>query len=110
MDISIYFERYDTIPVVVKSKDTGKVLNVGFMDRRALEKTLETGYVWYCSRGSRKLWKKGHESSQRLVSIYADCDNDSLLIKVHQTGNACHKGRSSCFHNRIWPSSEHSNN
>lgn len=107
MDFSSLFERYETIPVVVKSKDTGKVLNIGFMNSRSLEKTIETGYVWYCARSSQKLWKKGSESAQRIVSIYADCDNDSLLIKVHQTGNACHKGRSTCFHRRLWPASEH---
>ena len=106
MDYSKFFERYETIPVVVKSKDTGKVLNVGFMNQKSLEKTVETGYVWYCSRSSQKLWKKGNESAQRLVSIYSDCDGDSLLIKVHQTGNACHKGRSTCFHKRLWPASE----
>ncbi len=110
MDYEKLFERYETIPVVVKSKDTGKVLNVGFMNRKSLEKTVESGYVWYCSRSSQKLWKKSSESAQRLVSIYVDCDNDSLLIKVHQTGNACHKGRSSCFHKRLWPASESKNN
>lgn len=102
MDISKYFQRYTLIPVVVKSKDTGKILNIGFMSRESLQKTIDTGYVWYCSRSSHKLWKKSSESAQRLVSIYADCDNDSLLIKVHQTGLACHKGKSSCFHKRIW--------
>ncbi len=104
MDISKYFQRHTLIPVVVKSKDTGKILNIAFMSQESLQKTIDTGYVWYCSRTSRKLWKKSSESAQRLVSIYADCDNDSLLIKVHQTGYACHKGKSSCFHKRIWPS------
>ncbi len=106
MDTSKYFQRYSVIPVVVKCKETGRVLNVAYMNQKALEKTIETGYVWYCSRTSQKLWKKSSESAQRLASIYADCDDNSLLIKVYQTGYACHKGRSSCFHKRIWPASE----
>lgn len=106
MDTTKYFQRYEVIPVVVKCKDTGRVLNLCYMNQKALEKTIETGYVWYCSRSSQRLWKKSSESAQRVASIYSDCDNNSLLIKVYQSGYACHTGRSSCFHHRIWP--EHS--
>lgn len=106
MDTNKYFQHHSNIPVVVKDKDTGKVLHVAFMNQQALEKTIETGEAWYCSRSNGKLWKKRTEQKQTVVSIYADCDNDSLLMKVHQTGNACHKGKSSCFHRRIWPEND----
>lgn len=107
MDTSKYFEKHSLIPVVVKDYSTGEVLNIGFMNKDALEKTLSTLDVWYCSRTTHKLWKKNRESAQRLISIHADCDNDALLLRVMQTGNCCHKGHSTCFYKRIWPE-EHS--
>ena len=110
MDMEKFFYRHKTIPVVVKDKNSGRVLNLAFMNRAALEKTIATGEVWYCSRTSEKLWKKGHESAQRLVSIYADCDNDSLLIKVYQTGLVCGHGKNSCFYKRIWPEQHQTGN
>lgn len=103
MDTGKYFKRHSVIPVVVKEKGTGKVLHISFMNRAALDRTVATGEVWYCSRSTQKLWKKSSESAQKLASIYADCDNDALMIKVYQKGMACHKGRSSCFHHKVWP-------
>lgn len=77
---------------------------LGFMDKRALEKTLKTGATWFWSRTKKRLWNKGETSGrfQIVKSIYLDCDKDSLLIFVEQKGGkTCHKEKVSCFHNKI---------
>jgi phosphoribosyl-AMP cyclohydrolase len=88
------------IPAVIQDYKTGKVLMVGFMDKEAYSKTLETGKVWYFSRTRQKLWMKGETSGnvQIVKKILVDCDEDTLLIEVEQKGNAaCHEGYNSCF-------------
>ena len=84
----------------IKSKE---VLMMAFMNEEALQKTLETGFVHYYSRSRDKLWKKGETSghSQRVKEILLDCDEDALLIKVEQSGGACHTGYRSCFYRRF---------
>jgi phosphoribosyl-AMP cyclohydrolase len=69
------------------------------MNEESLALTLKTGYAWYYSRSRRKLWQKGEESGhvQKVVSITGDCDDDTLLVKVEQTGPACHTGNRTCF-------------
>ena len=89
------------LPAVVQDSNDGQVLMVGFMNRQALESTLETGYVTFYSRTRQKLWMKGETSGNRLrvVSALTDCDRDTLLlqVKVEGAGVVCHRGTRSCF-------------
>lgn len=82
---------------------TGEVLMLAYMNAESLKKTLETGYTWFFSRSRQKLWNKGETSGhkQRVINITADCDFDTLLVEVEQTGPACHTGNKSCFFNHI---------
>jgi len=92
------------IPAVIQDYKSGKVLMVGFMNKEAYSKTLKTGRVWYFSRTTGKLWMKGETSGnvQKVKEILVDCDNDTLLIKVEQKGNAaCHEGYESCFYRDV---------
>ena len=93
----------DLIPVVCQDVATSAVLMVAYMNREAFEETLRTGIMTYYSRSRKELWKKGETSGhyQYLKSLYADCDNDTLLAKVVQIGGACHTGEYSCFFNEI---------
>ena len=91
------------IPAVSQQYDTGEVLMMAWMNRVALEETLELGRVCYWSRSRQKLWRKGESSgqSQLLKEMSFDCDGDTILLKVDQTGPACHTGRRSCFYNVV---------
>ena len=91
------------IPAVSQQHDTGEVLMMAWMNRAALEETLETGRVCYWSRSRQKFWRKGESSGQVQVlkEMSFDCDGDTILIKVDQTGPACHTGRRSCFYNLV---------
>jgi phosphoribosyl-ATP pyrophosphohydrolase/phosphoribosyl-AMP cyclohydrolase len=91
------------VPVVTVDVATGRVLTLAFMNEEALIRTAETGLMHYWSRSRGKLWLKGEESGhhQKVRAMYADCDNDSLLFLVEQVGVACHKGKFSCFHNKV---------
>jgi phosphoribosyl-AMP cyclohydrolase / phosphoribosyl-ATP pyrophosphohydrolase len=88
------------IPVVAQDAATGAVLMVAWADREALERSLTTGSMHYFSRSRGRLWLKGEESGhvQRLISLWTDCDADSLVAVVEQTGPACHTGGATCFH------------
>jgi phosphoribosyl-AMP cyclohydrolase / phosphoribosyl-ATP pyrophosphohydrolase len=87
------------LPVVTQHARTGEVLMLAFATRQALEKTLETGEMWYWSRSRRELWRKGATSgnTQTLVSLHGDCDSDSVLARVIPTGPSCHTNAYSCF-------------
>ena len=88
------------IPVIVKDHETHKVLMFAWMNREALQKTMELRQAVYFSRSRRKLWFKGEESGhvQHVKSLRMDCDQDVLLLTVEQVGGiACHTGRNSCF-------------
>ena len=91
------------LPVVVQEFHSGEVLMVAYMDQEALALTLSSKIAHYFSRSRQKLWKKGESSGhfQTVKEVYLDCDNDTLLLKVEQTGVACHTGRISCFFNRV---------
>ena len=93
------------IPVIVQDASSGAVLMLAYMNEAAYNATLSSGQMTYYSRSRKKLWLKGEESGhfQRLVSLSADCDQDTLLAKVEQTGVACHTGEKSCFFNHISP-------
>ncbi|EPL1073469.1 bifunctional phosphoribosyl-AMP cyclohydrolase/phosphoribosyl-ATP diphosphatase HisIE, partial [Pluralibacter gergoviae] len=87
------------MPAIVQHAISGEVLMLGYMNKDALAKTLETGKVTFFSRTKGRLWTKGETSGHflNLVSISPDCDNDTLLVLVNPIGPTCHKGNSSCF-------------
>lgn len=87
------------IPAIIQDNYTQKVLMLGFMNKEAYEKTMETGKVTFFSRTKNRLWTKGEKSGNFLhvVSVKADCDNDTLLIMVHPEGPVCHKGTDTCW-------------
>jgi len=91
------------LPAIAQQHDSGEVLMLAWMNRTALEETLATGRVCYWSRSRRKLWRKGESSGQAQVlkELRLDCDGDTLLLLVDQTGPACHTGRRSCFYNAV---------
>lgn len=97
------FDGRGLIPCVVQQHDTGEVLMVAWMNAESLRLTLETGTTWFWSRSRQELWNKGATSGnmQRLVSIAADCDGDTLLARVDSPGPACHTGSRSRFFNTV---------
>lgn len=103
MEYDYLFEKSELIPAVIQETGTGEVLMLAYMNKESFQKTLETGYTWFYSRSRQSLWHKGESSGhvQKIVSIKSDCDNDTLLIEVHQTGAACHTGSHNCFFNLI---------
>lgn len=93
------------IPCIVQEEGSNRVLMMAWLNEESLKLTLETGIMHYWSRSRGKLWRKGETSGheQRVVRLEGDCDSDTLLATVHQTGVACHTGRKSCFFNQIFP-------
>lgn len=92
------------LPAVVQDFTSGKVLMLAYLSEVSWEKTLQTGEAYYWSRSRQELWHKGDTSGhvQKVKEIYADCDNDTVLLKVVQMGGAaCHLGYESCFHKRV---------
>ena len=91
------------IPAIAQQHDTGEVLMMAWMNRESVAETLATGQVCYWSRSRQALWRKGESSgqTQRLVDLRLDCDGDTLLVLVDQTGVACHTGRRSCFYRAV---------
>jgi phosphoribosyl-AMP cyclohydrolase len=96
---AVAFNADGLVPVIAQDQKTGVVLMHAWMNRDSLQQTLSTGDVTYWSRARRELWRKGATSgnTQRLVEAWIDCDGDTLLLKVDQTGPACHTGQPSCF-------------
>ena len=91
------------IPAIAQQYDGGEVLMMAWMNREALDETLAKGRVCYWSRSRQKLWRKGESSGQvqMLKDMRFDCDGDTILLSVDQTGPACHTGRRSCFYNAV---------
>lgn len=91
------------IPVITQDASSKQVLMMAWMNRQALEKTLDTGRVTYWSRSRQDFWIKGETSghTQELVSLSFDCDGDTVLCQVNQTGGACHTGREHCFYLQV---------
>lgn len=87
------------VPAIIQDADTKTVLMLGYMNQEAYEKTLSTGLVTFYSRSRQCLWTKGETSTNflHLVDIKVDCDNDTLLVKVHPDGPTCHKGTDTCW-------------
>ena len=98
--------RYDArglVPAVAQDHATGDVLMLAWMNAASIRRTLDTGHVTYWSRSREAFWAKGETSGnvQRLVEMRVDCDGDALLLRVDQTGPACHTGRRSCFYTAV---------
>ena len=105
MKNNINFEKSDgLVPAIIQDATTGEVYMLGYMNKEALEKTRLSGWVHFWSRSKNRLWMKGEESGNKLkvMSIYEDCDHDTLLVKVELKGVAvCHTGNKSCFYQQI---------
>jgi len=100
---AVAFNADGLVPAIAQDAKSGAVLMLAWMNREALEKTLATGAVTYWSRSRKSLWTKGETSghTQKLVEAYVDCDGDALLLKVDQTGPACHTGEAVCFYRKL---------
>ena len=96
---TLIFDRNGLIPAVIQDSQDHRVLMVGYMNKLALQKTIDSKQVWFFSRSRQELWLKGETSGNYMdvVDIKPDCDSDSLLIKVNPHGPACHTGEDTCF-------------
>ncbi len=99
------FDVCGLIPAIIQDDESNEVLMMAYMNEEALQKTLAGGQTWFWSRSRQELWHKGATSGhyQEVREISYDCDADCLLVKVKQTGAACHTGARSCFHNLVFP-------
>ena len=100
---AIQFDAQGLVPAIAQQRGSGEVLMMAYMDRAAVVETMRTGRVCYWSRSRRAPWRKGDTSGhvQDLVELKVDCDGDTLLAEVEQTGVACHTGRHNCFFRAI---------
>ncbi len=103
VDIKLQYKDSGLIPAIVQDADTGEVLMLAWMNREAFQETLRTGRACYYSRSRGRLWRKGEESGhvQEVRGVFVDCDADTILLKVHQIGAACHEGYKSCFFRQV---------
>lgn len=99
------FQKQALIPVIVQDYQTKQVLMMAYTNEEAYQKMIESGETWFWSRSRQKLWHKGEESGhfQKVKGMRLDCDQDTLLVFVEQTGNACHTGAYSCFYDEVIP-------
>lgn len=100
---SLFKNENELIAAILQDEITNQVLMLGWMNRKALELTIDSGKVTFWSRSRNEIWLKGETSGnfQEVRSISLDCDRDALLIKVRSLGPACHTGEVSCFHNNL---------
>lgn len=100
---NIRWDQAGLVPAIVQDEAAGEVLMMAYMNRESLKRTLESGETWFWSRSRKELWHKGATSgnTQKVVSIAADCDGDTLLVRVRPQGPACHTGSQTCFFNGI---------
>jgi len=94
------------LPAIAQDAETGEVLMLAYMSPDSYAETLATGQAVYYSRSRNRLWRKGEESGhvQQVRAVYVDCDNDTILLSVHQVGGAaCHAGYKSCFYRQVTP-------
>lgn len=99
--VNVDFNKMDgLVPVIAQDSETKEILMLAYTNKEALDLTISTGYAHYYSRSREQIWKKGGTSGhiQKIVEIRVDCDEDSLIYKVIQTGGACHTGYYSCFY------------
>jgi phosphoribosyl-AMP cyclohydrolase len=97
------FDQNGLIPAIAQDVKSGEVLMMAWMNAESLVLTVDNGYATYFSRSRKTLWKKGETSGhvQKVISMTADCDFDCILLKVEQSGVACHTGSKNCFFNEI---------
>ena len=100
---AIQFDAQGLVPAIAQQRGTGEVLMMAYMDRNAVAETMSTGRACYWSRSRKAPWRKGDTSGhiQQLVELRVDCDGDTLLVEVEQTGVACHTGRHNGFFRAI---------
>ena len=98
----IKFNEQGLMPVIIQDSVTGQVLMLAYANKEAIRLTIDTGFTHFWSRSRNKIWNKGEESGhkQKVKDIFLDCDKDTLLITVEQTGVACHTGEPSCFYTK----------
>ena len=106
MQVSLSEIRFDAnglVPAIVQDVETKEVLMLAYMNRESLQLTMEKGETYFWSRSRKELWHKGDTSGnlQHVVDICVDCDADTLLIRVHPEGPACHTGNQTCFYRNI---------
>jgi len=96
----IKFNTDGLVPAIAQDAATGRVLMMAWMNEEAFKQTQATGFAHYYSRSRQKQWKKGESSGhvQKVIDMFLDCDGDTLLLKIEQTGPACHTNRESCFY------------
>lgn len=99
----VTFNGAGLVPVIAQCHNTQQVLMMAWMNAEAIQKTLETQQVYYWSRSRNALWRKGETSgnTQKLLGLHIDCDGDTLLATIEQTGPACHTGERSCFFTKV---------
>lgn len=100
MKNKIKFDERGLVPAIIQDVQSGQVLMMAYMNAESLDKTIASGQTWFYSRSRQSLWMKGESSGhvQKVKEILYDCDEDTLLIKVEQSGAACHTGHYSCFY------------
>lgn len=93
------FDEHGLVPAIIQDADTNEVLTLAYMNEESLRRTHETRETWFWSRSRKELWHKGATSgnTQKVESVAVDCDEDTVLVRVHPSGPACHKGERSCF-------------
>ena len=96
----LQFNERGLIPAIAQDSDSGEVLMMAWMDQHAIQRSLDEGFAVYFSRSRQQYWRKGDTSGhvQELVSMPFDCDGDAVLLRVRQTGSACHTNRRTCFY------------
>ncbi len=94
------FDAHGLIPAIAQDCESGRVLMLAWMNEEAVRQSIETGFAHYYSRSRACQWKKGESSGhvQKIVAMYLDCDGDTLLLQIEQTGPACHTNRQACFY------------
>ncbi|MYM53850.1 phosphoribosyl-AMP cyclohydrolase [Thalassovita mangrovi] len=100
---TLKYDNNGLIPAIAQDAETGEILMMAWMNREAVERTLDSGKVTYWSRSRQSFWVKGETSGhlQELVDLRVDCDRDCILVLVNQTGPACHTNRRSCFYTAV---------
>ncbi|MDQ6998651.1 MAG: phosphoribosyl-AMP cyclohydrolase [Mariprofundus sp.] len=97
---SITFNEAGLVPAIAQDATSGRVLMMAWMNEEAVQQTVATGFAHYYSRSRQKQWMKGESSGhvQKVLDMYLDCDGDTILLTIEQTGPACHTNRQSCFY------------
>jgi len=100
---NLTFNEKGLIPAIIQDVDTGEVLMLGYMNEESVRLTLSSGEVWFYSRSRQELWHKGATSGNRFMvrELWKDCDSDTILVKAHPTGPACHTGNKTCFFQQL---------